>query len=218
MSRPPESDVRTQIIETARNKFFRFGFNSVTTEEIASDLGISKKTLYRHFSSKESLLRTVVLTNLSEVELQFKGIVLDDTIDFVEKLTLLFRLVTAKLSRLERPFIRDMQKSVPHIWKEIQDFRREKIIKRFCSLFSSGIECGVFRNDIDPELMMLTFPRLIDSALMPEVVSQLPYSIQEVFETIVQVFFIGILTEDAKVKYIEQRETDKKRNNRERGI
>jgi len=202
-----DTELRNLILETSRQKFFKFGFNAVTTEEIASTLGISKKTLYRFFPSKDKLVRDVILATLSEIELQFKGIIFDET-DSVEKLQNALSFLALKLSRFERPFVRDVQRSAPNLWREIQRFRREKVVKRFGALIREGVRDGLFRSDIDHELLMLIFTNLIDSVMNPEVVSELPYSVRQVFETVMRLFLAGILTDEARKKYRELQDPD----------
>jgi len=47
-----DAEVRNRILTEARGLFFRYGFSRVTMDEAAETLGMSKKTLYRHFPSK----------------------------------------------------------------------------------------------------------------------------------------------------------------------
>ena len=52
--------MRDKIIKSAEERFFKDGYRKVTMDEIASDLGISKKTLYKYFSGKESIATAVI--------------------------------------------------------------------------------------------------------------------------------------------------------------
>ena len=54
-------DAQIRILEVARNQFFSLGFAKVTMDEIAEELGMSKRTLYQHFPGKKALLRKVLL-------------------------------------------------------------------------------------------------------------------------------------------------------------
>ena len=67
--------MKDKIIDAAKRRFFQYGLRKVTMDEIAADLAISKKTLYKHFDGKERLAREVILA--------FQR----DMIDVVETLT-----------------------------------------------------------------------------------------------------------------------------------
>ncbi len=193
-------EIKTRILVIAREKFLQFGFTSVTTEEIASDLGISKKTLYTQFQNKEELLREAILGMLDDTELQLKGILLDSSLEFSEKLSKAFVMVRNKLSRIRQPFTRDVARNAPHIWREFQTYRQKKILRQFRQLFASGINNGLIRKEVDFDLMVLIFEKLADSVMNPEIVSEIPYSVDQVFDQTMNVFFKGILTDKARAE------------------
>ena len=61
---------KEQIIEAARNLFHQFGFKKVSMDEIAKEAGVTKKTIYMYFSSKEELLKYFIqeeITNMEEI-------------------------------------------------------------------------------------------------------------------------------------------------------
>src|SRR5690348_18489006 len=62
------SETAQRIVAVARAHFFAHGFRSVTMDDLAAELGMSKKTLYAEFSSKTELLRAVLLDKFASVE------------------------------------------------------------------------------------------------------------------------------------------------------
>ena len=82
-----ESDgLRGRIIETAGQLFLEHGYSKVSTSEIAEALGISKKTLYREFETKEEILRGFVLPRLRETSEKVDGLMNRSDLPFDEKL------------------------------------------------------------------------------------------------------------------------------------
>lgn len=201
MNKSETNQLRIRIVEAARERFFQFGFSAVTTEEIATDLGISKRTLYQHFRSKNDLLHEAVFGLLRENELILKGVLHDENIDFIGRLKFAVSIIIKVLSRFQRPFVRDVFRYAPDIAAKIIRFRQTKILSQFRSLFQSGIDEGLLRKDLDIDLVMVIFTQLIDSVVNPEVVSQLKYSTHEVFEAVINTFLIGILADDSRVRY-----------------
>src|SRR5215472_4376949 len=66
--------IRQRIVDAARTHFFSHGFRSVTMNDLAEELGISKKTLYRHFPGKIDLLEAVLADKFAGVEARLKEV------------------------------------------------------------------------------------------------------------------------------------------------
>src|SRR2546422_8688420 len=71
---PALDSSRQRIVEAARAHFFSHGFRSVTMDDLADELGISKKTLYAHFPSKIALLEAVLADKFAGVEARLKEV------------------------------------------------------------------------------------------------------------------------------------------------
>ena len=190
-----DAALRARIRGAGRELFLTRGFVRVTADEIAGRLGISKSTLYKSFASKEEILRAVVRDILNEIAASVEGILADGRLSFVEKLVALFSFVGERISLFGPLLIRDIQKGAPRIWKEIDDFRRDKILKNFRVILESGRQQGLFRGDIDPDLLLLMFASLIGEFINPEAALRSGRSPAEAFESIIKVFFQGILTD-----------------------
>lgn len=207
---------RDRILETARERFYKFGFTKVTTDEIASAIGISKKTLYKYFPSKDHLLQEVIQSTLRECDCNLNGILLNQELDFVEKLKQIMMQIGMQYAKIDPACIEDLRKNVPQVWKSIDEYRHKKILTDFSELCNEGVKNGVFRSDVDYQIVVLMYANVIQKMINPEMLSQLPFSASQVFETIVKVIFEGTLTEEARPKYFEnQKQTDPRRPGKE---
>jgi len=195
------TDIKQRILEKALDQFLQFGFTKVTMDELAAELGMSKKTLYKWFPTKESLLQAVVEMKHEEIQNGIDGILLNEGMDFVEKLKRYMAFLGEQLSKYRAPFMRDIQRNAPEIWKQMEDFRREKVLSDFGKLLDEGVQKQVLRGDCDQQLVILMYLSSIQGLINPEVLSQLSFSATEVFETITKVLFEGILTDKARAKY-----------------
>ena len=198
---PVKSSVKNRIIEYAKGRFFRSGFLKSTMDELSSGLGISKKTLYEHFSSKEELLWAVVNSHLSETGDKIDTILFKTDIDFLTKLKDLMVTLGTQISKVGRPFFQDVRKNAPDIWKKIDAFRHEKIISKFGQIFDEGVKKGIFRDDINPQLLLMIYTNTIENTLNPETLDQIPFMASEVFESVIKIIFEGALTDNAKAIY-----------------
>jgi AcrR family transcriptional regulator len=190
--------VRARVLAAARGLFLERGFLRTTSDDIAAEIGISKATLYRTFRSKEEILRTVVRENMEEVLAGVEGLLRDGSLGFVERMAGLFAHLADQMSRLGPLLARDIQRAAPSIWKEVHDFRQDKILKNFRIVLESGRREGYFRADVDLDLLLRMFLSLVQQLVTPEEVRRTGRPPAALFESVIKVFFQGILTDKGR--------------------
>jgi AcrR family transcriptional regulator len=198
-------EIKARIAEAARKKFLRYGFSRVTTDEIARDLGISKKTLYRHYPTKRLLLEAAIARTEQEIQEGIEALLRDKRLDVLEKAARLLALVGGQISRVERPFLEDLQRKAPEVWKGIAEFRRRVVFPLMGRLIREGVRSGTFRKDLDLRLLVPLYFSVFQNTCTPEVLSQLPCSPAEVFQSLFSLLFQGMLTEEARRDYATRR-------------
>src|SRR5438477_4765884 len=97
---------RQRIVDAARTHFFSHGFRSVTMDDLAEELGISKKTLYAYFPGKVDLLEAVLADKLAGVEVTMKEVTRGHPHDFPAALRELLAGVRRELDEIKPPFVR----------------------------------------------------------------------------------------------------------------
>ena len=107
-SRKSDSN-RQRIVDAARAHFFSHGFRSVTMDDLAEELGISKKTLYTHFPGKIDLLQAVLADKFAGVEAKLKEVTRAHPRDFPATLHELLAGTQRELDEIKPPFVRDMR-------------------------------------------------------------------------------------------------------------
>lgn len=207
-----EKEIKERILNKAGEMFFQFGYLKVTMDEIASKLGISKKTLYKFYPGKEFLVKELFNNVKCEIDDYIKDLWSDEKMDFVIKLKKLMNFIALNSSKFRGPLMEDIQKYNPEIWQEILEFRRMHSQKKFSFLINEGIEKGIFRNDIDDGLIILTYISAIQGIITPEVLAQIPFSTNQVFEALGKIIFEGILTEEGRAKYLSVTPEDNPEN------
>jgi AcrR family transcriptional regulator len=195
-----ENDDETRIIDAASDRFMDAGFYKVTMDEIASDLRMSKKTVYKFFPSKETLLKAIVHTFMRKMEGEVQGIVSSDK-PIEEKLTTLLTFIGKQLRKFSRPFMTDVQRFAPILWKEVEIFRRERVLSRLQQMFRQAKKEGVFREDLDPDLFFLVLTTTIQGIMNPQVLSQQPFSAEEAFKGIFRILYEGAFTQEARKRF-----------------
>jgi len=196
------TDINEQerILEAAREKFFEQGFVKVTVDEISADLGMSKKTLYKFFPSKEDLIRKVIHLMMRQANHRVETIVNSD-VPSVEKMSQILVFIGRMWGRAGRQFPIDMKKYFPELWKEIEVFRRERVLVNIQKIFVQAKREGVLRDDVNAQLLLLMFLTCVEGILNPTTLSEQSFSLSEAFQGIFKILFEGALTDEARRRY-----------------
>src|SRR5690606_20416932 len=144
-----DNQIKERILSKAEEMFFQFGFSKVTMDEIDAELGMSKKTLYKFFQSKEQLLR-ILLSDIKCEDTEYIDTLLaDKEMDFVEKIRKMMNYICKHKSKFKGPFVHDLQKTIPSCWHDINEFRTKHAHDNFEQLLDEGIERRTFMPDLD---------------------------------------------------------------------
>ena len=197
-----EKEIKDRILSQAEQLFLQFGYSKVTMDEIAASLGMSKKTLYKYFPGKEILVKEMITSMKCAIDEHIDFVWNNEEMDFMDKLKSVMNFIGKHTTKLQGPLLEDLHKNIPEIWQEIHDFRRANSVKRFTAFINEGVEKGVFRNDIDRQLIVLFYLHAIQGLINPETLSQLPYSANQIFDAIIRIIFEGILTEEGRKEYL----------------
>lgn len=197
-----EKEVKERILTQAEQLFIQFGYSKVTMDEIAASVGISKKTLYKFFPGKEALVKEMITTLKCAVDDHIDAVWANEEMDFMDKLKSVMSFIGKQTSKLHGPLLEDLHRNIPEIWEEIHDFRKANAVKRFTTFVNVGVEKGVFRKDIDKQLIILFYLHAIQGMINPETLSQLPYSANQVFDSVIRIIFEGILSEEGRKEYL----------------
>lgn len=196
-----ELEIKKRILLKAEEMFMQFGFSKVRMEEIAAELCISKKTLYKYFSNKEHVLKEVIGENKCEIETYIDDLLANKSMEFIDKIKTLMNFLAKHIAKFDGLMVRDIMKNHPEIWKDIQEFRREKAHANFSRLIEEGIESGYLRNDIPPRLIIILYDSAMHGLLDPGSISNLPLTSDQVHREVNKVVLEGILSEKGREKF-----------------
>jgi AcrR family transcriptional regulator len=203
MKRPPpdskpEPPARSRIVRHARSHFFAHGFRSVTMDDLADALAMSKKTLYAHFSSKHALLEAAIADKFAELQTDLDGITADRAASFTARLQQLLECLQSHLDEVQPPFVRDMRRESPELFARIEGRRQALIQLHFEKLFNEGRRCGLVRKDIPPNVIIEVLLGAMQGIMNPAKIEELGLSPRNAFMAIIKVVTEGAMTPKAK--------------------
>lgn len=193
--------VRSRILQAGRRQFFRLGYSKVRMDEIASDIGISKKTLYNHFSSKEDLLREVIkdfAVGIADATIHVSD---ESVFEYIRSLRIFVIAMANRLSELTPQFVRDLSRSAPEFVDEMLVWRSDAIDHRFASVLQRGQKLNAIRSDVSSTHLARVYRIVLESALHPEELAQEGILPVDMYRTIVNAMFIGILEDDHHAEF-----------------
>jgi len=163
-------------------------------DDLAEELGISKKTIYVHFPGKFDLLEAVLGDKFASVEAKLKNVTRAHPHDFAATLHDLLAGTQRELDEIKPPFVRDMRQKAPQVFKVIEHRRAALIQRYFGKLFVEGQRAGMVRKDVPAKLMIEILLAMVQSIMNPSKVGELGMMPKEGFAGILKVVLEGALT------------------------
>lgn len=189
------AELRDRIIVRATEAFTSHGIKSITMDDIATSLGISKRTLYEVFEDKETLLREVLLKNQADKN-EFLENLLAKSTNVLEVILICFQKSIELFHKTNKRFFEDLKK-YPSVYNMMKN-NRDKDSESTVAFFKTGVEQGIFRDDVNFAIVNLLVREQFDVLLNTEICNEYPFL--EVYESIMFTFIRGISTkEGAKV-------------------
>jgi TetR/AcrR family transcriptional regulator, cholesterol catabolism regulator len=192
-------NTKEKLIQVALEQFLVYGIRAVTMDEIARQAGVSKKTIYEEFSSKEDLVNASFDTALKEDECAFDKM-MEDYEGAVDHLLHMTRYLRERFSRMNPLVLQELQRFYPKCWRKLENFKKEHAWKGIVQVLENGKASGDFRKEINSEI--LAFMRLdqITSSFSGNVLKD-KYSMLDFQLQVLDHFIHGILSDQGRVNY-----------------
>jgi len=199
------TEVKKDILIEANKLFFEKGYRKVTVDAIASNLSISKKTIYKYYDSKQDLLEKTFEYWKIKLSSEINVILDRDDISFIDKLKEMMSHVGVAMGRLNSDLIIDIQENVPELWNRINNYKHEAAFLRFNRLIEEGIQKGQIKKSVNKNLVVALYACAIENLLDPNFLNSLPENMRknlpeyhsEIFDNTLKIIYEGILTDEA---------------------
>jgi AcrR family transcriptional regulator len=189
------AETRLRIVDAALARFRSAGYSTVTMDDIARDLGMSKKTLYEFFPAKVELLRATTRRRNAACQTEMAAIAAEK-LDFFARARKTFGYISHLYSQLTPAYMTDIRRSAPEVWNEIQEFRRTVVRRNMLELIDQGIAQGFLRKDLDRETLVRLYLTMTSALLNPDLSGwESGEQIATTFDVFVKVYFEGLITD-----------------------
>lgn len=186
----PRTELKKRIVETAMQAFKSHGIKSITMDDIAVSLGISKRTLYEVFANKEMLLEACILKEREDMK-AYVDEMLATSGHVLEVLLKLYLHSIERFHATHKSFFEDLKK-YPKVYELFKSDKKHDSAEAV-SFFKEGVKQGIFRDDINFAIVNLLVHEQIELLLNTDICEK--YSFLEVYESIMFTYLRGISTE-----------------------
>jgi TetR/AcrR family transcriptional repressor of nem operon len=169
---PDADSVALQIVDAARSYFLRFGYSRVSTEEIVRSIGRSKKTLYKHFETKEALLHAVLGRVDNQAEREITILLAERGGDRLARLRRILSAVAVHMATTHQVLFADLRAAEPELGEQAWRERREALTEILRPVLTEAVADGVVRDDLAVEQVLAIFFNCVEGMASPVEVAQ----------------------------------------------
>ncbi|MCY9517461.1 TetR/AcrR family transcriptional regulator [Paenibacillus apiarius] len=185
-----------KILKHATSLFFQYGYSAVSVDDLVKGIGMSKATLYRYYASKYDLLEMVIENMFLEIKHDISELSASE-LDPLQKLRTFMTLMTQRLSAIERSALEDIKESVAVLHDKFTRLRKEVIIHHLVKILEDGGRQGVFRQEIDQQVVAYIIFASIEELTSTEFLAHHSYRFSDVFDMVLSTVMYGNVVNEA---------------------
>lgn len=186
-----------RILAAARDIVLRDGYSGLTMDGLTAVLGMSKKTLYVHFSSKDAMIAAIFAATGATIRRQV-GELLDGPGGFREKLAGTLRIVGDHVGSFRPAVLEDLQRFAPQLYDEINAIKARNIPVMLTRVLKLGVDQKMVRADVDVRFLIEYWLLVANGLHDPAILARARLTPRAAFDQAIDLFFAGALTPSGK--------------------
>lgn len=186
-------DLHKPLLLRIRDLLFLYGTKSITLDDIASRMGISKKTIYSCCPDKKNLVDRIVVDYLSSHRADAER-VRSESRHAIDEVLQMARLARARMEQVSPAFLFDLNKYYPDIWARFEQYRTQEIFGQVVDVIKRGQQEGLFRTDLDTEIVAAMHLQHIRLLTEPGQQPRPERPVGDLIRHIISIFLQGIVT------------------------
>ncbi|SFW87558.1 TetR/AcrR family transcriptional regulator [Chitinophaga sancti] len=186
-------EIQERILDTAFNLFSQFGTRSITMDDIAQKMGVSKKTLYAHFADKDELVTHAISRHLLTIDKDCKENQTQAE-DAIGELFLVMQMLDKQFRNMKPFVLLDLQRYHAAAYQAFLSYRDNSLQSTIRQNLERGIREGLYRSNLEVDI--LTRYRLATAMLcfQPDVFAPGLYEMSKVQRILLEHFLYGLVS------------------------
>ena len=189
-------DDQAKIIEQVEDKLFKEGFYKTTMDDVASELCMSKKTIYKFFPSKDDLVMAIAKHFMNGMKNKIVPALSSDK-NAIEKLAELISILAKASEKISPQRMDEIRKYFPNLWNEIDKFRTQMMFGNITKVIDQGKAEGLFI-DYPTSIIMNVLVASVRNIVNPDFILNNNFSIIEAARYAFKIIIGGIVTDKGK--------------------
>ena len=202
-----EIEIKEKILKGAEKLFLKYGIRSVSMDDIARHLTISKKTLYQHFADKEELVVMFSKAHIERITKEFDDLRISSA-NAIEELAKISTCMRRQMEDMNPSVFLDLQKYHAKGWAEWVVHKENVIRESVVRNIRQGIAEGHFRQEITPEIFAAFRLAVIEFPFDDRIFPREKFSLAEVQSQLFDHFVYGLVTEKGRKLYLKYKESN----------
>lgn len=182
-----------RVCETAYQMFTRYGIKSVTMDELARELSMSKRTLYEIFGDKNTLVKATVELFIIKEKTELEYIV-SNSVDAINEVALLSLHLKKIFMSLNPAVMYDMKKYHRAAYQVHEDFKTSCMLSCIAQNIERGKAEGFYREDIRTDILTKMRLAQIEDTFNPDIYPQPEFRLYDVHLQLFEHFILGMVT------------------------
>ena len=195
-------DTKAWIAKEAGALFMRYGIRSVSMDDIARQVSMSKKTLYQHYNDKDALVVAVVQAKFEEDRHDFDSVG-QEAENTIEECILFSKMFRKRVKDLNPSLLYDLKKYYPKAWKMFEEHREACYEAMLKNMLARGKQEGYFRKEINENILVRMRIHQVEMGFDPDIFPPQDFDTWEVQRSLLDLFFNGICTTKGLTKMAE---------------
>jgi len=200
-----ERTLRDRIKEAIKVKFLKSGYKSVRTEDIAKELGISKRTLYENINSKQDAIKEILIDEHHRIFEILKQNIINAAEDVNilpgESFKNVYNTIIEHVKVFNMDVINDIKINIPSISDEFNETLDCKMLEQITQIFEIAKKRGVMKNSINPKILFYMTAFAIEGIILNKKNEKLDFSIDEALNEILKIILLGAVEEKYKKNF-----------------
>lgn len=191
------------MIDKISELFLQYGIKSLSMDDIARELGISKKTLYHHFKDKKDVVMQVVTHAMESLDCKMSNIIKENSFNAIDILFFVSKEIAENRKNMNPNINFDLQKYYPDAWLLVSEHRKKHIFGKIYLNTEQGVKEGLYRDDFNIGVIAKLYEEQVNHLFLWGRHS-LDVSFDEILETVFVYHIRGIASQKG-LEYLEMK-------------
>jgi AcrR family transcriptional regulator len=195
-----QDQIRDRILKGAEELFLKYGIRSVSMDDIARHLSISKKTIYQYFVDKDEIVTQFTQNHLNHTRAGFDGLTATSK-NALDELIKIQVFMKKNLQDVNPSLLFDLRKYHPKAWSAWTEHKNNHIRQSVVRNLKQGIEEGLYRSNLNPEILAVLRIEAIQWLFDGQIVPNEKFQMMDIQAQMMDHFMYGLLTEKGRKLY-----------------